>query len=202
MKTLCIMVKAPVMGLVKTRLAREIGRSAALNAYRTMTAGLIRRLSTGAQWRLVLAVAPDRAQMSRAFPASVERIAQGGGDLGARMQRVIDRFREEGPVAVIGSDIPGISRGHIRSAFKTLANHDAVLGPAEDGGYWLIGVGTRRPMTPFANVRWSTEHALADTLANLKGARVGLIGQLPDVDTAMEWRDWTRQTSRVRLNGY
>jgi hypothetical protein len=201
MNTLCIMIKAPAMGRVKTRLAREVGAAAAVAAYRTMTAELIRRLNGGREWRLILAVAPDAALATRAFPAKVRRIAQGGGDLGGKMQRVMDRLRRNGPVAIVGSDIPAIGRKHIRAAFKALAANDAVIGPSEDGGYWLIGCGRRRRIAPFANVAWSTDRALAGTMANLKGARVGILPVLPDIDTAADWRDWTRKPLSVRRNG-
>jgi hypothetical protein len=201
MTTLCIMVKAPQMGRVKTRLARETGQAAAVAAYRTMLATIVRRLRGGREWRVVLAVAPDAAVETRGLPAAA-RIAQGRGDLGARMQRLFDRFRRRGPVIVIGSDIPGISRGDIRSALKALKANDAVVGPAEDGGYWLIGQGLRRRLAPFEGVRWSTEHARADTVRNLAGASVARLRSLLDVDAAQDWRAWTRESARVKRNGY
>jgi uncharacterized protein len=195
------MVKAPVMGLVKTRLAREIGRAAAVAAYRTMIADTLRRLGRDRRWRIVLAVAPDSSVATRAFPAAVRRLKQGQGDLGVRMQRVFDALRNKGPVLLIGSDIPGIAPHHIALAFHALEAHDAVLGPAPDGGYWAVGIGRRRRLTPFALVRWSTPEALSGTLANMKGARVALVDELPDVDTAAEWRAWTRLPPSRRLQG-
>jgi glycosyltransferase A (GT-A) superfamily protein (DUF2064 family) len=62
-----------------------------------------------------------------------------------------------------------------------------VFGPAEDGGYWLVGLGPRRPARPFAAVRWSTAHALADTRRNFHGRRIALLRSLSDVDTAADW---------------
>jgi hypothetical protein len=201
MKTLCVMVKAPVIGLAKTRLARDIGAAAAIGAYRCMVALILRRLSRDMRWRVVLAVAPDGLAQSRAFPLRFLRLPQGRGDLGVRMQRVFDRFRREGPVLIVGSDIPDIAPRHVAKAFRVLSGHDAVLGPAPDGGYWAIGIGRRRRLAPFANVRWSSPHARRDTLDNLKGARVGLLDELADVDTAEEWRAWTRQPPSRRFRG-
>lgn len=201
MRTLCIMVKAPIMGLVKTRLGREIGQAAAVNAYRTMIMGTLRRLGRDRRWRIVLAVAPDACAATRAFPAEVSRLKQGHGDLGARMQRAFDRLRRHGPVVLIGSDIPGIAPRHVAGAFTLLEAHDAALGPAPDGGYWAIGVGRRRRMAPFAGVRWSTPQALSGTLANMKDARVAMLDELPDIDTAAEWRAWTCLPPSVRLRG-
>jgi glycosyltransferase A (GT-A) superfamily protein (DUF2064 family) len=87
---------------------------------------------------------------------------------------------------LVGSDIPGLSRADLAAAFRALGRADAVFGPAEDGGYWLVGFGPRRPAQPFADVRWSTRHALADTLANFAGRRIALLRSLRDVDTAAD----------------
>ena len=73
------------------------------------------------------------------------------------------------------------------AAFRTLGSAHAAFGPAADGGYWLVAMSPRRPAHPFAAVRWSTEHALADTLANFGGRRVALLRTLHDVDTAADW---------------
>ena len=89
-----------------------------------------------------------------------------------------------GPVVLIGSDIPAIEPGHIAAAFRRLGTHDLVFGPAVDGGFWLVGA-RRRPRLPmlFARVRWSTSHALADTLAGLpRGVTVGFVDTLEDID--------------------
>lgn len=114
---------------------------------------------------------------------------QGKGDLGARMSRVI-AAAPTGPVVLIGSDIPAIARSHIADAFRLLGRHDVVFGPAGDGGFWLVGA-RRRPRLPslFAEVRWSTRHALADTLASLpRGISVGFVASLEDVDDGAAYR--------------
>lgn len=92
------------------------------------------------------------------------------------------------PVCLIGADIPGITRAHIARAFAALGGHDAVFGPADDGGYWLVGAKhpARLPHGLFGNVRWSTEHALADTLRTLPGWRIALTDTLRDVDTGAD----------------
>jgi glycosyltransferase A (GT-A) superfamily protein (DUF2064 family) len=100
------------------------------------------------------------------------------------MQRIMHRAGP-GPVVIIGTDVPGIRARHIQAAFHLLGQHDAVFGPATDGGYWLVGLRRRpRVLEPFANVRWSTPHALADTLANLGGCSIAVLPRLADVDTA------------------
>jgi uncharacterized protein len=183
-RTLVIMVKVPKAGRVKTRLARGIGAVGAVQVYRHTTRAVLSRVVSRREWHTVLAVAPDADCHSRVFPPGIARWPQGGGDLGARLQRVMDR-RRRGPIMIIGSDIPGITAAHIRAGFRALGENDAVFGPAPDGGYWLVGL-KRFPRIPraFQNVRWSSEHALADTHANLKGLRVSLIDELNDIDDA------------------
>ena len=180
------MAKAPVAGRAKTRLAAEAGLAVALRFTRHRVATLVRRLQAGGAWHTLLAVTPDRAVAARIWPRGVPLLPQGGGDLGTRMQRLM-AAAPAGPVIIVGTDIPDITPSHIAVAFRLLGRHDAVLGPARDGGYWLIGL-KRRPHVPrpFAGVRWSSAHALADTLANLRGRSVALLATLGDVDGASD----------------
>lgn len=186
---LVVMVRAPRLGTVKRRLARDIGAVGALRFYRFTTAALLRRLSSDKRWALRLAVTPDRtALVGRGlWPLRVPLVPQGPGDLGARMGRQL-RWACPGPVVIVGSDIPAIGPQQIASAFRALGNHDWVLGPAPDGGYWLIGAARRRSpdpaflRVPFAGVRWSSPTTRADTLAWLDGARVAFLEELQDVD--------------------
>jgi glycosyltransferase A (GT-A) superfamily protein (DUF2064 family) len=228
-RRLVVMVKEPRAGRVKTRLGREIGMVPATWWMRHQLRALLRRLRDP-RWEICLAVAPDRAVASRAFPADLPRVAQGPGDLGDRMGRVLRRQRvspvrtpaccipprgntgprrsapkggavarpsgrlrpsplhSDGPILIIGADIPGVTPAHIWRAFRALGSHEAVFGPAPDGGYWLIGMKGLRPPPPefFAGVRWSTGHALTDTLATLPGWRIAQVDTLSDVDTAAD----------------
>ena len=184
---LVVMVKEPRPGRVKTRLGRSIGMVGAAWWFRRQTTRLLRHL-TDPRWDLILAVSPDREGMaSRVWPESLPRIPQGPGDLGDRMGRVF-RSLPPGPVCIIGADIPGIEKRHIAKAFQALGGHDAVLGPAPDGGYWLIGLKRSTPPSArlFQNVRWSTCHAMADTIATLGTDRIALIDTLRDVDEAAD----------------
>jgi rSAM/selenodomain-associated transferase 1 len=186
MKTLVVMLKEPQAGRVKTRLGRDIGAIAAAWWYRHQTRALLRRLADP-RWRIVLAVTPDRAGLcSRVWPAHLPRIGQGRGDLGRRMAHAIGAAAPRGDVLLIGSDIPGIRSAHIAQGFAILARNDAVFGPAEDGGFWMVGArhgGRTLPAGAFKGARWSTCYALRDTLDSFGGLRIGLAATLRDVDT-------------------
>ena len=181
--TLFVMVKEPIPGRVKTRLGRDIGPCTAAWWFRHQTRCLIRN-TRDPRWQTVLAVAPDLAVVSSRFwSKGIARVPQGSGDLGDRMVRALTRTMP-GPSLLIGGDIPGITRSHIARAFDDLRHHDAVLGPAPDGGFWSIGLaGPHAPRKMFVNVRWSTEYALSDALNSLEGSRVALTDTLGDVDT-------------------
>jgi rSAM/selenodomain-associated transferase 1 len=180
------MAKAPVLGRVKTRLARDIGAVGACRFYRTSLAMTLRRLGADPRWSLTLALAPDGARI--ALPSTRPRtIPQGRGDLGRRMQRILDRARP-GPVIVVGGDIPQLRADHVARALRLLGRADVVLGPAEDGGYWLVGARRlRRTPLMFRSVRWSSRHALDDTRANLAGLRVALADTLADIDDGTDY---------------
>ncbi len=180
--SLILMVKEPQPGRVKTRLGRDLGMTNAAWWFRHQTKALIRKLRDP-RWEIVLAVAPDRAGLeSRVWPADLHRIAQGAGDLGDRMARVM--AATPGPTVLIGSDIPAITKAHIARAFKTLGHAQSVIGPSPDGGFWLVGLKhpAAAPSKMFSGVRWSHPETRADTLPTLPQP-VSLIDSLSDVDT-------------------
>jgi rSAM/selenodomain-associated transferase 1 len=183
-RRLVLFAKPPLAGRVKTRLAAGIGEAAAATFFRQSSERLLFRLGRDPRWELILAANAgpgDRWPAWRGVPV----IPQGGGDLGARMGRVFASL-PPGPALVIGTDSPQIEPCDIEEAFKALGPHEAVFGPAEDGGYWLIGLARRRPLPGlFEGVRWSTAHALADTEASLpEGVKPARLRVLQDVDDA------------------
>lgn len=184
---LIVMVKEPRPGRVKTRLGQGIGMVPAAWWFRHQVRGLLRRVRDP-RWDLILAVSPDAEGLaSRVWPGDLPRIAQGRGDLGDRMRRVMVGV-PAGPALIIGADIPGVDRHSVARAFAALGNHDTVFGPAPDGGYWAVGLKRLTPVRPsfLADVRWSGPHALADSMASLRGARIALVDSLQDVDTAKD----------------
>lgn len=188
---LVIFLRAPRLGRVKSRLAAGIGAAAALRFYRETSARLLRRVARDRRWRCQLAVTPDRDARGN-WPAGLPRRGQGGGDLGRRMARIFEEL-PPGPVLIVGSDIPALAPRHVEAGFRALGRCEAVLGPAADGGYWLVGL-RRRPRLPrglFAGVRWSSRFALADTRASLpRGMSIALLETLEDVDDAEGYRRW------------
>jgi rSAM/selenodomain-associated transferase 1 len=196
------MAKSPRMGAVKKRLAASLGPVAACRVYRSCLAHTLRRLGEDPLWRALLAVTPDSDVTACLWfgmvpSRGIAAMPQGEGDLGARMQRLFAGL-PPGPVVVVGGDIPGLRATHVAHAFRLLGRHDAVFGPAEDGGYWLVGLKrSPRLLAPFRNIRWSGPHALADTLANLKGCRIAMVTTLRDLDTADDYRRLRGATERL-----
>jgi hypothetical protein len=186
-------VKAPRLGRVKSRLARDIGVVAAWKFYRTTMAGILRPFDGDNRWFRWLAVTPDPAVAEPVlWPRGWRRMPQGSGDLGARMGRVMKTL-PPGPVVIIGTDVPGIRPRHIAQAFHALGRYEAVFGPAADGGYWLVGL-RRRPRCPeiFSGVQWSTSAALADTIANIPKTNIAMLEVLQDIDTGADLDCWRR----------
>lgn len=184
--TLIVFLKAPRAGRVKTRLARDVGAGRAAAIFRHLTT---MTLSAAEECRAqaVLAIDPpaDLRCWRALWPQRLRRIAQGRGDLGARLHAAIE-WAPAGPVVVIGADAPELRARHLRKAFRALGRNDAVFGPAADGGYWLIGLARRRRAPRlFKGVNWSTATALADTVASLpKDFKIERLETLRDIDDA------------------
>lgn len=185
---LIIFLKAPKAGRVKTRLGRDIGMGRAAALFRQMSAATLAEAGKG-PWRKIIAVDPPSEVFGwrTLWPTAFERLAQSRGLLGARMNAAIKAV-PKGPVVIIGADAPGLRARHIRQAFAALGRADAAFGPADDGGYWLIGLARRRSAPRlFENVRWSSRHALADSRASLpEDFRIAFLPTLKDVDDAAD----------------
>ena len=194
---LIVMAKSPRAGRAKRRLAASVGAIFATRFYRACLAHTLMRLARDPRWQTLLAVSPDSEVSAPFWPRGIERLPQGQGDLGRRMQRLFRRL-PPGPAIVVGSDIPAIKARDIAEAFRLLGNADAVFGWAPDGGYWLVGLRrTPRLLAPFAGVRWSGPYTLADTLGNLKRSHVAFAATLSDVDTEEDYRRLRRNWERL-----
>lgn len=188
-----LFAKEPRLGRVKSRLAKDIGTSRALSFYRNNLSLIVRRLKDDPRLNLTIAITPDRSASQRpAWAHGVILARQGQGDLGERMSRAV-RKAPPGPVIIIGSDIPTITKPHVLNALNKLGQADAVFGPSGDGGYWLVGMKRLRPTGRdlFRSVRWSSKHALTDSCATLhKTDRISFADQLDDIDDGMSYCQW------------
>ena len=183
---LIIFVKAPRPGHVKTRLAQAIGPDAACAAYCEMVDSLLKNLRGLDDIQLRFTSDDALAEILHWVHPPWGAAPQGTGDL---TQKLIAAFRDAFAsgaerVAIIGSDSPDITRTDIHSAWAALTDNDVVIGPAEDGGYWLIGLRTEQPAL-FQNIPWSTNTVLQETLTRAKsaGLKTSLLRVLPDIDT-------------------
>jgi rSAM/selenodomain-associated transferase 1 len=191
---LVVFARRPTIGVGKRRLAAAIGDVEALRFQRGAIDGLLRRLAGDLRWRTTVAVSPDRpVDWLRRRAAAMP---QGDGDLGAKLTRVSRRF-PVGRLVIIGSDTPTMTRADIAAAFDALRSHDAVVGPARDGGYWLIGLrrSAGGPL-PFDGIRWSSPDTLADTRARLAGRRVATLRMLEDIDDEASLKRYRARTQR------
>jgi rSAM/selenodomain-associated transferase 1 len=189
-RALLVFVRAPRAGRVKTRLAAAIGDEAALRVYRRLaehTLAEARALAAeGVAVRVHYAPA-DAADAVRAWlGAGPLYLPQADGDLGVRMKDAFTRAFDDGAgrVVIVGSDLPEVSAPLLRRAFEQLDAHPAVIGPARDGGYYLLGL---RGMIGgiFDGIEWSTSTVLRATLERFSAAGVqpAALEVLADVDT-------------------
>ena len=180
-----VFARSPAADRVKTRLAAAIGGERAADLYCAFVEDLARRVRT-AGFPVLWAVAPPAAGFAERFGLrAVDCFPQSGEDLGARMHAAFREMRSRGfeRCALIGSDLPQLPLERIARALGALDQADLVLGPAADGGYYLIAM--REPHDVFSGMRWSHARVLADTLAKADalGLRTSLLELDFDVDT-------------------
>lgn len=192
---IAILAKAPVPGWAKTRLARGIGAAAAARAQRNFTLVCLRAALEAGLGRTTLWCAPDVSHVFfRALQRArrIELLVQPSGDLGARLRHAVEHHfaaPNARPLLLVGTDCPLLSPGHLHHAARSLAAHDVVLIPAEDGGYVLLGM--RRPLPDvFSGIAWSTPQVLQQTRDRLAllAASWAELGVMWDVDEMADWR--------------
>lgn len=212
-EVIIVFIKFPIAGQVKTRLAASLGVDHALRIYNELVA---LTFSVVSQWlhhrpegggspsprSAWIAFTPAElkaecrawlADSIGTWPTPAEWVPQTEGDLGARLQNAFQEAFTSGfsSVCAIGGDCPGLTAASLEQAFLDLVDHDVVIGPASDGGYYLIGSNTHHPDL-FDEIPWSTENTLRVTLnrARHAGLSVTLLPPLDDIDTEADWRRW------------
>ena len=195
---LLVFLKYPRPGRAKTRLVPALGEGAAAALYRTLAEEEVRRTApVGGEYERLFCFTPaeDREAMAAWFPG--ERLwPQPVGDLGQRMAAAFAEAFARGArrVAIIGTDVPWVSRDTVVEALAALDRHDVIVGPARDGGYYLLALREPCPGL-FADIAWSTAHVLPATLARARelGLRVHQLQSLTDLDTIADLRaEWPR----------
>lgn len=198
---LVVFAKAPIPGTVKTRLAPPLTALQAARFHAALVEDTLRRVRSLDMARY-LACAPHTRQPFFRTCASrhdVALIAQGSGDLGARMERVVARLlTRHSAVMVLGTDSPTLPLEYIRDAEQRLRTEELVFGPSEDGGYYLVGQ-RRLHGAIFRGVPWGGATVLAETLAKLgPSLRVGLLPRWYDVD---RFEDLARLQTDLEASG-
>ena len=187
MKSIALFARRPVPGQAKTRLSPSLPPELAAILYRGMLADALSVAQEAGTDRIALYWTGDTAEVP-AFdiPAGVDIRVQAGADLGERLTSAFaDLVGSPGDRAVaIGADCPDLDPATVREAFAALDQHDVALGPASDGGYYLIGLRRRAPEL-FRGVSWGTDRVLAETLqgAAREGLSVHSLDTLSDLDT-------------------
>jgi rSAM/selenodomain-associated transferase 1 len=188
--TLCVFTRYPKPGAAKTRLIPALGAEGAANLHRLLAERAIRAARdfaerAGATAEIHFTGAPHKTVRAWLGPAAT-LVEQSEGDLGERMAAAFARaFRANAPaVAAIGTDCPALDASRIAKAFDALARYDAVIGPAHDGGYYLIALRQPAPRL-FQGIAWGTGAVLDQTLAacTAAGLRPHLLPTLRDIDT-------------------
>lgn len=196
---IAVLAKAPVPGFAKTRLIPSIGAHAAA----VLQARLIERaietavpadVGTVTLWCAPNGTHPSFRVLQEQYGMALR--PQPDGDLGARMLAAM----QSGPTLVIGTDCPALTTAHLQDAAQALADHDAVLIPAEDGGYVLIGTRTPQPRL-FKGIAWSTSDVAAQTRARAQslGLHICELPPLWDVDTEDDLARMEREFPHLRL---
>lgn len=194
-----VFLKAPRPGFVKTRLAASLGDDRACRIYTQLVEGLLSRINTLTD--VELRFTPDDAidECSRWIQEGWLGIAQGDGGLGERLARAFKEAFQRGAdrVIAIGSDCPDVGEEEIREANRALDDHSVVVGPAKDGGYWLIGMNAWYPVL-FEGIDWSTDRVLAQTesAAGEMDLSIALLDTLEDIDDLESWQRFERRDSK------
>lgn len=192
-KLLGVFLKYPVPGQVKTRLAGALGDDAAAACYREMAELVLERTAADEAYRRILFVSPEERILDfvRWLPDETF-LPQRGENLGERMAGAVRQLLAQGDCAVlIGSDVPDISKAVIVQTFDMLCVHDVVIGPADDGGYYLIGMKQAHAAL-FDGVAWSTPEVLSATIGKIGmlGLSYALLPELADIDTVEDYQKW------------
>jgi hypothetical protein len=187
-----IFFRIPLYGKVKKRLAAEIGKDAALKAYRSMLYATIEN-AFRIQGIDIYGFYEGEVTAVIDFQKKIPLILQKGNNLGEKMCNAVKLLFNKGceKVSLIGVDSPDLPFAFITDAFEKLDSHDLVIGPSEDGGYYLIGMN--KPFdTIFKDINWGYENVLKDTVSKAKASGISyfLLPEWYDIDDLNSFNRW------------
>jgi len=197
---LLIFTRNPALGKVKTRLAQGVGEENALTIYKILlqhTHDVVLKTSSKKRVGYSVKVRENDLWESSLF----EKFQQEGEDLGQRMKHAFSKAFSDTykKVVIIGSDLYDLQPRHIEEAFEALTLHDAVIGPAKDGGYYLLGMRLLIPEV-FKNKAWGSDTVLEKTLENLKPYSLHTLEELNDIDFAEDLEPYPEFTKYLVTN--
>jgi rSAM/selenodomain-associated transferase 1 len=192
---LLLFIKAPVRGAVKSRLAAVLGEDAALELYRNFVLDMLATIDRSGLPCRICYHPPDAGERVAGWLGKHRAyLAQTGDDVGERMEQAFRRAFAEGTsrAVLVGSDLPDLPQAVLADAVGSLAQNDAVIGPAQDGGYYLIGFRRDRLLPAvFQGMPWSSDSVFMRTMKTFDqaGCRVHVLPAWRDVDTAQDLKD-------------
>ena len=189
MNVVSLFLKAPILGAVKTRLAKSLGDEGALMTYCELVEFLLKRIP---ETTVHVHYTPDeRSLMEDWLGQDYSYHLQTGGELGDRLIHSMELEFEQGceKLIFLGGDCPWVDQARMSEAFAALDANDVVIGPATDGGYYLIGINQSRPEL-FSGIAWGTESVCETTLniCEREGLSVALLQEESDVDDLESWQ--------------
>lgn len=184
---LVLFARYPTAGACKTRLIPALGREGAADLHRRLTERTVAVLRASGAPVTVAFTGASAVQFAAWLGPDVGFVEQAGGDLTARLLACLD----PAPVIFFGADTPDLATHHVEAAIVALESHEVVIGPAEDGGYYLIGMRQSLPEL-LTDMPWSTEQVLPETLArlDLRGITPVLLDMLSDCDRPEDLARW------------
>ena len=198
-KLILVFTRNPELGKVKTRLAKTIGDQSALLIYQFLlqhTQKVVRSIEADKAVYYSEKIRENDIWDSTIF----QKHLQIGKDLGERMQNAFQTSfnHKYNQIIIVGSDLFDLQSQHIEEAFNKLEDNNVVIGPAKDGGYYLLGM--KKLYTKlFKNKQWGTSSVLKDTLSNLKNEKVFLLEELNDIDTFEDMKEVTTLKKLIQL---
>lgn len=200
-KLILIFVRNPVLGQVKTRLAASLGNEMALKTYHLLLSHTA-KVTEAVQADKMVFYSESIIDNDIWSEKKYQKTKQSKGDLGQRMNNAFEQAFGLGyeHVVLIGSDLYSLNIKHLETAFHQLNHNDVVIGPAKDGGYYLLGLKTKMPYL-FSNKKWSQNTVLKDTISDLKGQTVYRLETLNDIDTIADLKQESKLIKKLNIDG-